>query len=333
MRYEILGPLRVRDGEHGSAIGARKVEMLLAIMLSRANQVITIDQLINEIWGEQAPRRAVAGVHVYVSQLRKFLDRQGYPNPLVTRSPGYILRVEPGELDSDVFQGLVKAGRANMQEGRVANAAVLLERALGLWRGQVFSDLWRTPILSGFATWLTELRLGSIEMMVDAQLELGRHRDSVGLLYSLTTEFPLRETFYRQLMLALYRSERQADALSVFQSARRILDDELGLEPCQALQDLQRAILLGDNSLHPIAAMLPTGLASRFGHAGLVPLGIGDDAGQVTRDRRDRRLVPQQGGRETVTEPLLEPPPDDQRHHRVKALFDQRPARIQVAGR
>lgn len=256
MRYEILGPLRVRDGEHGSAIGARKVEMLLAIMLTRANQVITIDQLINEIWGEHAPRRAVAGVHVYVSQLRKFLDRQGYPNPLETRSPGYTLRVEPGELDSDVFQGLVKAGRAHMEEGRIANAAIVFERALAMWRGQVFSDLWRSPILSGFATWLTELRLGSIEMMVDAQLELGRHREYVGLLYSLTAEYPLRETFYRQLMLALYRAERQADALSVFRSARRILDEELGLEPCQALQDLQRAILLGDNSLQPIAVVL-----------------------------------------------------------------------------
>jgi SARP family transcriptional regulator, regulator of embCAB operon len=284
MRYEILGPLRVRDGDHGAVIGARKVEMLLAILLTRGNQVITIDQLISEIWGEQAPRRAVAGIHVYVSQLRKFLERPGYSNPLVTRSPGYILRVDPGELDSDVFQELVKVGREHVREGRVASAAALFERALALWRGQVFSDLWRSPILSGFATWLTELRLESIEMMVDAQLELGRHREYVGLLYSLTAEYPLRETFYRQLMLALYRSERQADALGVFQSARRILDDELGLEPCRALQDLQRAILLGDNSLQPIAAVLSAAalsawLANGAGRVRVVLPGIGDDRG------------------------------------------------------
>src|SRR6185503_18952705 len=124
----------------------------------------------------------------------------------------------------------------------------------GLWRGPALGDLRAGPIVEGFVTWLAEARLECLEMLADSHLELGRHRELVGRLYSLTAEHPLREAFYRQLMLALYRSERQADALKVYQMARKTLNEELGLEPCRSVQDLQRAILTADDQLDLYAA-------------------------------------------------------------------------------
>ncbi len=252
MRYEILGPLRVVDADgSGSTIGAQKVEFLLALLLVRADQVVALDQIIAEIWGENVPRRATAGIHVYVSQLRKFLSRPSRPgSPIVTRPPGYVLCLGSDELDFHSFQRLAGLGRDHAREGRPEEAAACFHSALALWRGPVLSDPPGSPIVGGFVTWLTEARLECIETLVDAQLQLGRHRECVGRLYSLANEYPLRETFYRQLMLALYRSERQADALNVYQSARKILNNELGLEPCRALQDLQRAILAADVQLY-----------------------------------------------------------------------------------
>jgi DNA-binding SARP family transcriptional activator len=250
VRYEILGPIRIADGDRFSFIGARKVEILLAVLLARADQVVTTDQLIGEIWGEEIPRRAIAVIHVYISQIRKFLSSaRRSESPIVTRPPGYLLRLEADELDCRSFQQLVNQGRNHTREQRPELAAKRFESALALWRGPVFGDLSDGPILGSFATWLTEARLECIEMLIDTQLTLGRHRELIGRLYSLTTEHPLREVFYRQLMLALYRSERQADALSVYQSARRTLNDELGIEPCRPLRDLQRAILMADDQL------------------------------------------------------------------------------------
>lgn len=250
MRYEILGPLRVVDENGSSFISARKIEILLAVLLIRADRVVTTDQLIAEIWGEEVPRRATACLHVYISQLRKFLYRPGRQgSPIVTRLPGYLLRMGSDEFDLRSFQQLVSTGRTLFRQGRHAEASERFERALGLWRGPAFNDLGVGPTVAGCATWLAESRVECIEMLTDAQLELGLHRELVGRLYSLTAEYPLREAFYRQLMLALYRSERQADALGVYQLARKTLNDELGLEPCLALKDLQRAILTADARL------------------------------------------------------------------------------------
>jgi DNA-binding SARP family transcriptional activator len=251
VRYEILGPLRVTDENGSRSIGAPKIEALLAVLLIRVDQVVALDQLISEIWGDRAPRRATAGLHVYVSQLRKFLHRPGRADsPIVTRFPGYLLRRGVDELDSHMFLRLVDEGRAHAREQRHALAADRFTEALGLWRGPTLNDLRHGPITEGFVTWLTETRLECVELQMDSQLQLGRHREIVGRLYSLIAEEPMREAFYRQLMLALYRSERQADALTVYQTARRTLNDELGLEPGRALQDIQRGILQGDHRLH-----------------------------------------------------------------------------------
>jgi DNA-binding SARP family transcriptional activator len=250
MRYEILGPLRVVDRDGISFISARKIEILLAALLIRADHLVAADQLIAEIWGDRPPRRATAGLHVYISELRKFLSRSDRPdNRIVTRPPGYVLNMESDEIDVQIFLNRVNTGRAHVREQRHEAAAECFSSALALWRGPVLGDLTTGSMIEAFTTWLSEARMECTEMLIDAQLQLGRHRELIGRLFSLTAEYPLRESFYRQLMLALYRSERKADALKVYQSARRTLDTELGLEPCRALQDIQRAILVADDQL------------------------------------------------------------------------------------
>ncbi|MEV3861407.1 AfsR/SARP family transcriptional regulator [Streptomyces sp. NPDC050095] len=247
MRFELLGTLRLLDGERSTFISAHKLELLLATLLIRADHVVTTDQLMGEIWGDRLPKRATAGLHVYVSELRKLLHRAGRPDaPIVTRSPGYMLLLRDDEVDAEVFLELTERGREFMRSGQYEQARAAFEEALALWRGPVLGDIGLGPVVRSFATRLTETRTDCMEMLVDAQLRLGRHRELVGLLYTLIAENPLREAFHRQLMLALYRSERQADALKAYQSARKTLIDELGLEPCAPLQDLHRAILQAD---------------------------------------------------------------------------------------
>jgi SARP family transcriptional regulator, regulator of embCAB operon len=250
VRYEVLGPVRLVDGDDRDAISARKIETVLTVLLIRSDQVVPLDQLITEIWGEAPPRRAMAGLHVYISQVRKFLDRPGRTeNPVVTRAPGYLLRKGDDEIDFHLFSEAVERGRRLTRARRYEEAAACLEEALGLWRGPVLGDQSGGPIIEGFVTWMTESRLECLELCAEAYLRLGRHREVIGRLYSLVTENPLREVYYRQLMLALYRSERQADALEVYRSARDTLREELGLEPCRALRDMQRAILTADERL------------------------------------------------------------------------------------
>lgn len=250
MRYEVLGPLRVTDGGAERVLKAHKVSLLLATLLVRADQEVSTDQLTAEIWGENPPRRATAGLHVYVSQLRKFLQRPERPDsPVVTRAPGYLLRVGDDELDLRVFQGLVETARGHARQERHQDCVDVLREALGLWRGPALGDLDGGPILVGFAGWLQDLHLESTELLVDSALALGRHRECVGMLHPLVAEHPLREAFTRQLMLALYRSECRADALKVYRQARRTIQDELGLEPGRPLVELHRAILASDAGL------------------------------------------------------------------------------------
>jgi SARP family transcriptional regulator, regulator of embCAB operon len=247
MRYELLGPLRVVDGGASSFISARKIEMVFTALLVRADHVVTRDQLIVEVWGDRPPRRATAGLHVYISELRKFLSRDPFEDRILTRPSGYLLDKGRDQIDVDDFLELVRIGRGHAQSHDLEAAADAYERGLALWRGTVLGDPSPGPIVDSFATWITESRTDCIELLNDVQLQLGRHRELVGRLFSLIAEYPLRETFYRQLMLALYRSERKAEALRVYQGARTILRGELGLEPCRGLQEIQRAILVADD--------------------------------------------------------------------------------------
>jgi DNA-binding SARP family transcriptional activator len=251
MRYEILGPLQVVHNGKTESISAPKTEQLLATLLIRHDQVVTIEQLIEELWGEQIPKRALAGLYVYVSQLRKFLSSAGDgSNPISTHSSGYILRLGTDELDIQLFQELVNSGREYVKERNYQGAIIALESALALWRGPILAVPANGPIGYGFVTWISEVQLECTELLMESRLRLGHHRELIGRLYSLTAEHPLREIFYCQLMLALYRSDRKADALTLYRQARQTLQNELGLEPCRALQDLQRAILSADDNLH-----------------------------------------------------------------------------------
>jgi DNA-binding SARP family transcriptional activator len=253
MSYQILGALRVvPEGAEavvdvpGAQLNACKVQTLLATLLIRANEVVSTDQLTAELWGEEPPRRAMAGLHVYVSQLRKHLVAVTGKQPLLTRPPGYLIQVGSDELDLLVFRRWVQHGRTRMRAGRFDEASVAFRTALGLFRGPVLIDLRNGEVISRFVAWLDELRLECTEMLVASDFELGRHQELVGFLSELVSEHPLHEAFHRQLMLALYRCDRRADALQVYHAARETLTRELGLEPCRSLREMHRSILVDD---------------------------------------------------------------------------------------
>src|SRR5215831_12025632 len=234
MEFRVLGPLEVVVEGQPVALGGARQRALLAILLTRANEVVSTDRLIDELWGERLPRAAANTVQYYVSQLRKALGS----DRIVTQPPGYRIRVEPGELDLERFEALVESGGAGE-----------LREALRLWRGQALAEFVDETFAQPEIKRLEELRLAALEKRIDADLALGRHAELVGELEALVGWHPLRERLRQQLMLALYRSGRQADALAAYQSARRTLVEQLGLEPSPSLQELERAILRQDLSL------------------------------------------------------------------------------------
>jgi DNA-binding SARP family transcriptional activator len=256
MRYQLLGPLRVVNENAGVSIRARKVEVILAALLVRRDHVVSIEDLITEVWEQDPPVRATAAVHVYISQLRKLLTQPGgKANPIDTRAPGYLLRAHPEDLDSTAFQRLVRQGREHLRRKDHEAASSDLGDALSLWHGPALSHLPHGPLISGFQTSIEELRHECIEMHIESNLALGRHRELVSRLYSLIAEHPLHEVFYCQLMQALVRCQRRADALSVYRLAWETFDCELGLEPGPRLRELQRAILTADTDRHLHAAV------------------------------------------------------------------------------
>jgi DNA-binding SARP family transcriptional activator len=254
VRYEILGKLRVIDHGQARMIGARKMELLLTTLLIRANRLVSTDQLITEMWEGQVPEGSTASLYVNVSHLRKFLRQGGRSASIVTRDSGYSLNLGDDELDLIEFQSHVRRAWQHHRAGRHPEAAASCESALAVWRGETIGGLPGGPIIGGFWAWLEESRLECLELLVESQLMLGRHRELVSMLFALSAEHPLRESFYRQLMLALYRSERQADALGVYRSAYDALRRELGLEPCPALKEVHRAILSADDASLRFAA-------------------------------------------------------------------------------
>jgi DNA-binding SARP family transcriptional activator len=252
MEFGILGPVEVRVDGRPVAVTASKPRTLLAGLLVHANKVVAAARLIDLLWGEDPPASAKATLQSYVRQLRRLLPAgsQAGGGVLLTRSPGYLLRVEPERLDLDRFQGLVEAAQQARRDGDPAQAAARLRQALGLWRGPALCDVDSETLRWVEAPRLEELRLAALEARIDAELQLGLHAELVGELHALAATHPLRERFAGQLMLALYRCGRQADALEVFAATRRWLVEDLGLEPAQDLQRLHRAILAGDPALH-----------------------------------------------------------------------------------
>jgi DNA-binding SARP family transcriptional activator len=241
MEFRLLGPLEVADDARALALGGVKQRSLLAILLLHANQVVSADRLIDEVWPGTSRATALGTLHVGVSRLRKQLGA----TRIVTRAPGYALLVEPSELDLGRFEQLLRDATG----ADPTTAANNLREALGLWRGPALADLAYESFAQTHVARLEELRLVAIERRLEADLATGRHAELVGELESLVAEHPLRERLRCQLMLALYRSGRQAEALDVYQRAHRTLADELGLEPSEELRRLQLAILDHDPAL------------------------------------------------------------------------------------
>jgi DNA-binding SARP family transcriptional activator len=248
MEFRLLGPFEVVDGDRVLALGGVKPRSVLALLLLHANEVVSTDRLIDELWGDEPPATAVKSVQVHVSRLRKELGE----DRLITRAPGYVLRVEPSELDLARFEQLL--GEAHGADPELQ--ATALREALALWRGPALADLAYEQFAQTEIARLEEMRLAAVEQRIDADLGRGAHATLVGELEALTAQHPLRERLRWQLMLALYRSARQADALEAYGTARRDLSEQLGLEPGEELRQLQQAILD-----HAPALDLPTGPA------------------------------------------------------------------------
>jgi DNA-binding SARP family transcriptional activator len=245
MEFRILGPLEVWHEGGEVPLGGPKPRELLAVLLLHPNEVVPADRLIDELWGEDSPEDAAAALRVNVSRLRKALPQ----DVVSTRSPGYVLRVGPDELDLQRFEQLVDEGRSMLSRGLAGDAAQRLRDALALWRGPALADFTYDEFAQAAIGRLEEVRIAALELRIDADLALARHDGLVGELESLVAEHPLRERLRICLITALYRSGRQAEALAAYQEARRALADELGLDPSPALQELERAILRQDPAL------------------------------------------------------------------------------------
>jgi DNA-binding SARP family transcriptional activator/ABC-type transport system substrate-binding protein len=246
MEFRLLGPVEaLRDGRP-VALGGAKPRALLALLLLHANEVVSRDRLIDALWGDRSPGTAGHSLDVQVSRLRKAFEPDDL---LLTRSGGYILEVEPEQIDVRRFELLLEEGRRANAAGKPAEAVEALGAALALWRGNALADLAYEEFARTEIERLEELRLVAIEERIDAELALGRHDTLIPELEALTAKHPLRERLRGQLMLALYRAGRQAEALRVYSDARRRLVDELGIEPSQQLRDLEQAILRQDPAL------------------------------------------------------------------------------------
>jgi serine/threonine-protein kinase len=252
MEFRILGPLEVVGEDGPLRLGGPKPRIVLAHLVLRANHVVPVDVLVDEIWGEHLPENARNAVQTHVSRLRALLG----DDRLEGRAPGYVLHVASGELDADRFDEAVRDARADLAEDP-ESAAAAFAAALSLWRGPALADLADDPSLAGEVARLEELRLSAIEDKLSAELALGRHARLSGELEALVREHPLRERIWGGLMLALYRSGRQADALDAFRRAREVLADELGIDPSHRLQRLHEQILAQDSALSIASQPIP----------------------------------------------------------------------------
>jgi DNA-binding SARP family transcriptional activator/basic membrane lipoprotein Med (substrate-binding protein (PBP1-ABC) superfamily) len=262
MEFRLLGPLEVAEDGRLVALGGSRVRALLALLLLRRNEVVTIDRIVDELWAERPPKTAEQVVRVYVSQLRKALEptrSDGPPQVLVTQGSGYVLRVDSGQVDVDRFAALQEEGRRLLAAGNAAQAAGALEEALSLWRGRSLQEFADERFAQPEIARLEALRLTTLEDLFDSKLAAGRDSELVADLEQLVEANPLRERLRAQLMLALYRSGRQADALGIYQRGRRLLVDDLGLEPSESLRLLEARILQQDPALD--RPSVPTGPA------------------------------------------------------------------------
>ena len=297
LEFRILGPLEALHRGEPLPLGAVRQRAVLALLLTRANEIVSRDRLIEELWGRRPARaRPSTSCRRYVSHLRKALPE----GVLETRPPGYLVGWRPVRSTCTASSGSRTTAAQALAGGRAADAASALREALALWRGAPLADFAYEPFAQAEIARLEELRLAALERRVEADLALGRHAELVAELEALVAQHPLRERLRAHLMLALYRAGRQADALAAYQAARRALVDELGIDPGPALQELERAILRHDAALDPPPSAPPD---SPRPAAGVAP------------SRRCLLVLPQSGEHLdaliALAEPLARRPPRD----------------------
>lgn len=251
LRFELLGPLRARDDATELDLGSPQQKAVLAALLLARGRHVAMATLVDALWGERAPRTAPNVIRTYVSRLRHLLQPDpGWPDRDVIKlvGDGYTLRLGTAVLDFDVFEKLSRDGRAARAAGDTARAARLLRAAQALWQGIPLAGI-PGPYADAQRARLTELRVAAAEDGLAADIDSGAHLAAVPPLRELLAAYPLREKLSELLMLALYRSGRQADALAVFGASRRLLRDELGIDPGPSLRDMHQRILTADSRL------------------------------------------------------------------------------------
>ncbi|MDQ3979219.1 MAG: AfsR/SARP family transcriptional regulator, partial [Actinomycetota bacterium] len=225
--FRVLGPLEVRRAGQVLDLGRPKQRAVLAVLLIEANRVVALDRLIDLLWGDEPPPRAIGALQVYISGLRRVLEplrpARSPAQVLITQPPGYVLRLDPAQLDACQFEARAAHGHNLLVEGRPTAAAQALTEALDLWRGPAYADFAFEPFAQTEAARLEELRAVAVEDRIAAELVLGNHLAVTAELESLVAAHPLRERLWAQLMLALYRSERQSEALRAYERARTVL--------------------------------------------------------------------------------------------------------------
>ena len=270
LEFRVLGPLQVERDGRLLPLGGFKQRGVLALLLLGRNRPVSRDQLVDVLWGERPPASAANSIQIYVSKLRRLLGDgdSADGSAIVTEPPGYRLRVPPGELDADRFERLITAGSEALGAGKADRAEKTFAHALTLWHGPPFADFAGEPFAQAEIARLEQLRLRALEEQIEARTALGCHATVLTQLPTLVDLHPLEERLRAQLMVALYRSGRQADALAVYQDFRSRLADELGLDPSPGLREIERQILRHDSALlasaSPQAPELPSAAPGDF---------------------------------------------------------------------
>src|SRR5262249_13437578 len=284
-----LGPLGVRRSGRAVPLGGPRQRAVLALLLLEANRVVSLDRLGEDVWAGHPPEEWANTLQTYVFHLRQALEpgraRGADGGVLVTSGRGYVLRAGREQVDGTVFEDGFPAGRGALDAGRYAEAAATLRTALGRWRGPVLADLADYAFTRPAAARLEELRLAAVEARIEADLGLGRHDALTAELDGLAAQHPLRERLHAQLMLALYRCGRQADALAAYRRARALLADERGIDPAEPLERLHAAVLAHDRALDWTGTPTPPGAPAQ-GSPGWRLAGGGELAWARPRARR-----------------------------------------------
>jgi YVTN family beta-propeller protein len=287
MLIRLLGPVEVETGDGRPALGGPRQRALLADLALHAGRTVLTAQLVDDLWGESPPASARHTVEAYVSRLRRALEEPGAESVLLTRGPGYLLQVQPDQVDALHFRQLVEEARAAGEDDR--KAADLLSAAMSLWRGPALADIRSASFASTAATQWENSRLDALETLFDLQIRLGRDGEILSDLERAIGSHPYRERFHGQLMLALYRCGRQGEALGAFQQARRLLADDLGIQPGEHLRRLETAILQQSPELMRVSAVAQPAGTAASAHRGREASEEQIPQGAAANERRRRR--------------------------------------------